>query len=190
MRAVVAGVLSLMAVGVGVGVGACGTLSGLSDYETVPFGLDEASEPATDSASDEGGDAGDDSSAAWNDANGNPPTDGSPMADAVGVPDVAADAAPPCSPSTCGGCCKSGTCVGGQSVATCGVGGSSCRDCTSQGACSGGACVAPVKDAGPTMTCKANQCFIACIPVYQGACCKSDQTCGCQVVIPSAGSCN
>jgi hypothetical protein len=104
--------------------------------------------------------------------------------------DAYLDAQPACGPASCGGCCSRGQCVGGQSVATCGLGGGVCQDCTSTGACStSGTCVTPSIDAG-IGTCVVSQCHNACIPVYQSSCCKSDQTCGCQVILGSKGACN
>jgi hypothetical protein len=91
-----------------------------------------------------------------------------------------------CGPDTCGGCCNAtGDCVGGQSVATCGVGGQNCKDCTASGACSQGSCATPSPDAGPPPMCVVASCSTrncAGFPI-QGACCKSDQTCGCQWTI-------
>ena len=88
-----------------------------------------------------------------------------------------------CGAGTCGGCCNAaGDCVGGQSVATCGMGGPTCKDCTSAGACSQGSCTTPPADAGPPPICVLGSCSnsnCAFFPI-QGACCKSDQTCGCQ----------
>lgn len=101
---------------------------------------------------------------------------------------LAPDVNTACGPTTCAGCCSNGECVGGASVATCGVGGGACKDCTNMGgACTGGACMMKVADAGPPKTCTASQCG-GCIPFYQTSCCKSDQTCGC-VVSFSGGSC-
>jgi hypothetical protein len=34
----------------------------------------------------------------------------------------------------------------------------------------------------------ATSCKVICIPVYEGPCCRTDGTCGCQVLIPP-GSC-
>jgi hypothetical protein len=93
-----------------------------------------------------------------------------------------------CDTTTCAGCCSKGECVGGQSVATCGVVGAACKDCTSMGgACSNGACATKVPDAGSSKTCTVSKCG-GCILFYQTSCCKSDQTCGC-VVAFSGGSC-
>jgi hypothetical protein len=89
-----------------------------------------------------------------------------------------------CGPGTCSGCCTStGGCAGGQSVNTCGVGGASCKDCKSSGACSAGACSTPVKDAAPPPMCVVSVCQTTnpCAGApFQGVCCKSDETCGCQ----------
>lgn len=103
--------------------------------------------------------------------------------DAALAPDVNTK----CDTTTCPGCCSNGECVGGQSVATCGVGGVACKDCTSMGgACTSGACTMKVADAAPPV-CTISKCG-GCIPFYQMSCCKSDQTCGC-VVSFSGGSC-
>jgi hypothetical protein len=87
-----------------------------------------------------------------------------------------------CGPGSCGGCCSTtGDCLGGYSVATCGVSGQGCKDCTSSGACSQGSCTTPAPDAAPPM-CEAASCsgsHCASTPI-QSACCKSDHTCGCQ----------
>ena len=192
MRPLSAGVLFLFA---GFGAGACGALSGLSDYETGPVPDGGFGHPldARTVTSSEGGD--DMESASLDDGSpgdeaGDSAADDSPAIADADIPDVDPDAAPACGTMTCGGCCANGTCHGGASVATCGKGGGACSDCTSMGACSAdGTCAKPVVDAGPAKTCNASQCHVACIPVYQGPCCKSDETCGCQVVIPSRGSC-
>jgi hypothetical protein len=107
-----------------------------------------------------------------------------------GVHDAAPEAAPVCSTSNCGGCCSNGNCLGGQSTATCGTGGTACKGCSgSTPVCSAGACVAePMEASAPTCTMSSCAATI-CIPVYQRGCCKSDGTCGCQVDIPSIGSC-
>lgn len=52
--------------------------------------------------------------------------------------------------------------------------------------------VAPVVDASPEaapVACDIANCPHVCTPVYQTACCKADQTCGCQVVVPSPETC-
>jgi hypothetical protein len=105
---------------------------------------------------------------------------------------AALDAAPPCSPKNCGGCCNSnGFCAGGASGATCGTDGKACRDCASMGqSCDQGVCSSV--DSGPAPTCDDAQCrnmITLCIPAYQGGCCLPDGTCGCQVLIPSMGKC-
>src|SRR5262249_37552999 len=104
---------------------------------------------------------------------------GTPPSDADLVPDTYV-----CRTDTCNGCCTSdGYCAGGQSVNTCGVGGHACQDCTTAGACSSaGQCTAPQKDAGPK-TCNPSDCHQCAIAPIQGACCKLDNTCGCQFSI-------
>jgi hypothetical protein len=104
-------------------------------------------------------------------------------------PDVGSDspAAPPaCNSMTCMGCCSAmGGCHGGLSADSCGVGGQTCQDCQSTGlACTAGACAVGSHDAGKPVctltTCSSN----LCIPVWQSKCCKSDGTCGCEVLYP------
>ena len=113
--------------------------------------------------------------------------------DDIGAPDVAvidAPAAPPCGPDTCGGCCNAtGFCAGGGSQATCGMGGARCQDCRSTGqSCDQGVCSSV--DSGPPPVCVISQCSsLLCAPIYQGPCCLSDGTCGCQVRIPQMGTC-
>lgn len=197
------------------GASACGALDGLSSYESgsgpsdsgtinpvdarsnqSPTGDDDSVDSdtgdpyetgPTDDSSPTELEAGDDLS----DGGGSPvhPGDGSPD-DVENIPDVALDVATACTAMTCGGCCMNGMCYGGNSVNTCGKGGSACKDCSSQGACSAnGSCSTPQVDSGQQKSCNASQCLV-CIPVYQQGCCKSDDTCGCQVVIPTRGSCN
>lgn len=119
--------------------------------------------------------------------------------DALGTADAAdagdgeamVDAKPSCR-AACGGCCDpSGTCLGGRSATTCGRGGVSCIDCTMTGEeCDAGVCAAappPPKDGGMvTPTCSQTACMAQtiCIPYYEAACCKADETCGCQALIP------
>jgi hypothetical protein len=97
-----------------------------------------------------------------------------------------------CGPSNCGGCCNSdGFCAGGGSQATCGTGGEACRNCGAMGqSCDQGMCSSI--DSGPRPTCDPSQCqmmITLCAPVYEGACCLPDGTCGCQVQIPQVGKC-
>jgi hypothetical protein len=126
-------------------------------------------------------------------AGGQAPADGEGGSDAGDAGDASsADVAMPlCGPGNCGGCCNpAGYCAGGQSKSTCGTGGHACTDCTPAGnVCSAGACVAPAVDAAPPPPCNPMSCFVACAPVYQTSCCKSDGTCGCQVQIPELGPC-
>jgi hypothetical protein len=177
MRLRVASVLVLV-----FGASACGAIAGLDGY----------SEKELTEASLEGPDSGDeattDSTAPGDDA----AEDVTSSNDAMSIPDVDIDALAACGPgSSCKGCCMNGTCVGGQSVSTCGVGGDLCVDCTSKGgACSStGTCTTPPKDAGTVAACNATKC-LACAPVYQSGCCKSDNTCGCKVNIPPSNTCN
>jgi hypothetical protein len=179
--------------------GACGQIAGLADYSTGESSLDSsltATVPAEAS--------GDDASQGVSDA-GPPENDGGPMGDPGFDAGEGEDATEPdsgdagqpsdagntnqipdgyaCGPDTCGGCCNAtGDCVGGQSVATCGVAGQKCDNCTEAGACSQGSCATPPPDAGPPPMCVVASCSTkncAGFPI-QGACCKSDQTCGCQ----------
>ncbi len=95
-----------------------------------------------------------------------------------------------CDPTSCGGCCTSdGFCAGGGSAATCGAGGGECQDCTRQGeSCDQGVCASI--DSGPAPVCNPLTCNqTLCIPVYDSICCRSDGTCGCQVMYPSMGTC-
>lgn len=110
--------------------------------------------------------------------------------DADNIADAAPDAPPPCGPMTCSSCCSGGACVSGQSVAACGTGGQDCRDCTNMGgACgSNGSCVTRAADSGPPHTCDPAKCK-GCGP-YTLACCKSDDTCGCEVdLVIAIGAC-
>ncbi|MGH7438777.1 MAG: hypothetical protein ACRENE_24075 [Polyangiaceae bacterium] len=108
--------------------------------------------------------------------------DGAVASDAA----VSGDGHVPCSPATCTGCCDSaGVCHGGASASTCGTGAQQCVACSSGKVCSNGTCAA---SGGPPPSCTTNSCRNGCIPVWQGSCCKSDGTCGCQVLIPP-GSC-
>jgi len=114
---------------------------------------------------------------------------------------VAVDAGkPPCA-SQCGGCCDpSGNCFGGRSTSTCGATGARCTDCSTMGqVCNGGLCgpAPPPQDSGMvTPTCTVSSCFAqrlcvtAAPPFYQNSCCKSDQTCGCQLAFPPGLPCN
>jgi hypothetical protein len=189
-----------------VAVGACAGLAGLPGYSAgddsfeqdvyVPPGPD-ASNTGDDEAStsDEGStsetreasgddEAGDDTVADGHTGDTHPVAEagadaGGRASDAADEPDVYV-----CEPGTCDGCCTASGCSGGQSVATCGVGGVACRDCTSQGACSSdGKCVAPVKDASPPPMCVATNCKQCAVAPIQGPCCKLDNTCGCQFSI-------
>lgn len=108
--------------------------------------------------------------------------------DAALAPDVNTK----CDTTTCAGCCSNGQCVGGQSVATCGIGGVACKNCTSMGgACNtNGACAMKVADAAAKPVCDPMKCP-PCIPVYQSDCCKTtDQTCGCRTNFGGNGMCN
>ncbi|HTB75672.1 MAG TPA: hypothetical protein VK762_20615 [Polyangiaceae bacterium] len=191
MRALFAGVVVLS-----MGTGACGMIAGLSDYEGHLGDPDSSvasvvKDGATLSTSDgdpplntddgTGGDANDpQSDAPWI------ITDDS--TDAALSPDVNTT----CDTTTCAGCCTAaGACVGGQSVATCGVGGTECKDCTSMGgACTSGACSTKVADAAAKPVCTASKCP-PCIPVYQSSCCKTtDETCGCKTNFGGNGACN
>jgi hypothetical protein len=161
-----------------------------ADDVQAPADTQGGDEPGPDTGQPDGttvseGDGGADvhaaSDAATRDASGS--DSGSPR-DASMAPDAYV-----CGTTSCGGCCSSGVCVGGQSVATCGVGGVLCKDCTSMGACSGGACATPPPDAGPPPMCVQSQCTNTCAVFFiQGVCCKSDQTCGCQYT--AFGPCN
>ena len=94
----------------------------------------------------------------------------------------------PCSRSTCSGCCDAqGNCVGGESLTACGAAGIACLVCPASAneVCRNGICAMPVL---PT-SCAVSSCP-PCIPAYQAACCKTDNTCGCAVQFPpDAGGC-
>jgi hypothetical protein len=92
---------------------------------------------------------------------------------------------PTCSAEVCGGCCTAdGFCAGGQSSASCGARGSACVVCSPGAVCTDGSC--EPYDSGPPGPCVASACAV-CIPVYQAPCCKSDQTCGCEVLFSDSG---
>ncbi len=195
-------VRSLAAVTAIVCGGACAQFAGLGDYSTGESSPDSGSSTKNRtgaSTEDAGETAADDSP---------PEPDPGALGDPGSVPEEGEDADDPdggdagqpidagdpsqipdgyaCGPGTCGGCCSAtDDCVGGQSVATCGVGGQECKDCTAAGACSQGSCVTPPPDAGPPPMCVVASCSTrncAGFPI-QGACCKLDQTCGCQWTI-------
>jgi len=192
---------SLAAVGVVLCIGACAQISGLGGYSSagaLPESdgsiatngmeagpVDPGDEPRDGGPGDGGaGLTGDGQPApAEVDAGGGDARDidASGPSDASLVPDGYL-----CEPGTCGGCCSAtGDCVGGQSVATCGIGGGTCNDCSRSGACVEGSCVTPPVDAGPPAACVATSCSTANCAGFpiQGACCKQDQTCGCQWTI-------
>jgi hypothetical protein len=172
-------------VGLGLCLCACGALTGLGDYSEGLSQHDGSAAPDAETT-------GDDASTADETSTPDPGDDAGPVEDAMIPADVDIDATPACGASNCPGCCMNGTCVGGHSVDTCGLGGLACIDCTSMGgACSSkGACTTPVVDAAPPATCSVSKCT-PCIPVYQSACCKtSDQTCGCKTNFGGNGQCN
>lgn len=192
MRALFAGVVV-----VSMGTGGCALIAGLNDYQGhsgdgdssvtsvvkdgAALSTDDGGGPPLNGDDSTGGDANDpmQSDAPWI------ITDDS--TDAALSPDVNTT----CDTTTCAGCCSNGACVGGQSVATCGVGGGECKDCTSMGgACSSGACTTKVVDAAAKPVCTASKCPL-CIPVYQSSCCKTtDETCGCKTNFGGNGACN
>jgi hypothetical protein len=187
--------------------GACAQLAGLPGYApgddlSDPDG-DIASGPDGSTASGEAGTGDDGSTGDTSEPSGedtgedtgqNQPDGGHtggthPVLDAAidagsGPEDAGMPDAYVCGPDTCNGCCTAAGCAGGQSVGTCGVGGSACRDCSSAGACSSeGTCVTPVKDAGPPPMCMAANCKQCAVAPIQGPCCKLDNTCGCQFTV-------
>jgi hypothetical protein len=195
---------SLAALGMVAYAGSCAQISRLGDYSTggspaksddsppierPEVGAGDARDPPRDEGPGEGdagptgneqpvlGEGADDAES----GDAREPIDPDGPSDARFVPDGYA-----CGPGTCGGCCSAmGDCVGGKSVVTCGNGGQACADCTSLGACSQGSCAAPPFDAGPPPACDVASCSTdncAGFPI-QGACCKADQTCGCQWTI-------
>jgi hypothetical protein len=187
MRALFAGVVVLA-----MSTGACALIAGLDSYEGGPGGGDSSIARVLKDGSPliaDDGDADPPGEAAATDDGGDDvlERDGSVSESDAGLsPDVNTT----CDKTTCAGCCMSGQCYGGGSVATCGAGGGSCTDCTGMGgACSSaGKCETKVADAAPPPTCSATKCT-GCIPFYQTGCCKSDETCGCKVQFGS-GSCN
>jgi hypothetical protein len=102
------------------------------------------------------------------------------------------DAAPPCNPTHCGGCCNSdGFCAGGGSQTTCGTGAEACQDCSQSGqSCVQGKCSSSDSGPPPPPVCIVSQCATVamgqplCAPVYEMPCCLEGGTCGCQVQIP------
>jgi hypothetical protein len=191
MRALFAGVVVLS-----IGTGACAVIAGLDGYEGH---MGDNPDSSVASVLKDG--------AAVNTGDGDPPlnTDDGTGGDAndpvqsdapwiiTGDSDAALspDVNTTCDTTTCAGCCTNGACVGGQSVATCGVGGATCKDCTSMGgACTSGACSTKVPDAAAKPVCTASKCPL-CIPVYQSSCCKTtDETCGCKTNFGGNGACN
>jgi hypothetical protein len=174
---------------IGLGVSSCSLLldwSGYTDGGAMPFDAPEdASVDAHDAA--DGADARDahDSASASETSVSDAPTT---------VRDVeVTETAPPsrCGPLTCGGCCTSdGFCAGGSSSATCGVSSAPCEDCTRTGqSCDHGMCVSSF-DAGTPACTNNSQCNTTlCIPVVETFCCRSDGTCGCQVMMPGMSTC-
>jgi hypothetical protein len=123
---------------------------------------------------------------ATGDAMGDAPDD----VDAHVAPGI--DAAPPCDPTHCGGCCTAtGFCAGGGAQTTCGTGAEACQDCSKSGqSCVQGKCAAS-EGGPPPRVCVVSQCATVlmmgqplCAPVYETPCCLTDGTCGCQVQIP------
>jgi len=188
MRLLFAGVVF-----VSVGTGGCALVTGLSDYEGRPSESPDSA--VTSLVKDDAAITADGGRQLNDEPSTTDPTDSAVSSDAEwliafdsGDAALAADVNTTCDPSTCAGCCSNGDCVGGQSVATCGVGGGACKDCTSMGgACTSGACTMKPVDAGAPRMCTVSKCG-GCIPFYQTSCCKTDQTCGC-VVSFSGGSC-
>jgi hypothetical protein len=167
---------------IGLGVSSCSWALDWSGYTDGGFGPIDAADDASD-ASDpkDASDASDPKDAMGRDATPDVVDDEPPEADA-----------PRCGPLTCGGCCTAdGFCAGGGSEATCGTGGGACQNCTGTGqSCDQGVCSST--DSGPAPVCDEMQCrnmIALCIPVYDGPCCRSDGTCGCQVLIPQMGTC-
>lgn len=176
------------------GSGGCALVTGLSDYaEHTGESADSSvtsllkADAAVTAAPDAGGSELNDESVSIDTSDAAAPSDAERIVDGSGDAAFAPDVNTTCDTATCAGCCSNGECVGGQSVATCGVGGVACKDCTNMGgACTRGACTMKVADASAP-TCTVSKCG-GCIPFYQTSCCKADQTCGC-VVSFSGGSC-
>lgn len=80
--------------------------------------------------------------------------------------------APPCSPTTCPGCCGFNGCEAGTTTFACGVGGQTCQFCGNGLACTAGVCK-PKKVGDP--------CFVGspdCAGIGGGAYCKSQTSSG------------
>jgi hypothetical protein len=191
MRLLFAGVVLVCA-----GTGGCALISGLSDYAEHTGGIPDSS--VTSLLKDDAAVTTPDAGSQLNDEPASSENDSAAAPDAVwiivddsGDAALAPDVNTKCDTTTCAGCCSNGECVGGQSVATCGVGGVACKDCTSMGgACTSGACTMKVPDAAAKPVCDPQKCP-PCIPVYQSDCCKTtDQTCGCRTNFGGNGMCN
>ncbi len=175
---------------IALGISSCSLLLDWSGYT----GGESLRSDAADEAGDDDRSGRDSSDSDGNDAkDAKDPVEASGLdaRDDIGAPDVeVAETGPPCTSKICGGCCnENGFCAGGESAQTCGTGGAPCQDCTkSAQSCSQGTCSAtsPPVDSSSPPTCDVSQCnsMFRCAPVYQSACCKSDGTCGCQVMIP------
>ncbi len=175
---------------------------GSSPSDAMAGGNDDASDDAT---LDVGGPADAKDARDSDDATGKIP-DAPTGADAMqpGGPD-GANMAPPCSLLNCGGCCTTVSsldagvvvsmsfCAGGAAPDTCGKGGAMCQDCTKQTfTCDSNRCAQPPPqpeggtDAGTQPACTLSFCssLHACMPVWQDACCRSDNFCGCQIKTP------
>jgi hypothetical protein len=173
-------------------VSACASLSGLGTFSSGP-GQDASVDEALPSL--EAG-ALADALLIGDDVVDGPTDDGWTLPDESSAGDAApadpgdapanADAHAPCSSATCSGCCDTaGVCHGGASASSCGVNAQRCVACPSGKVCSSGACAT---SGGPPPSCTTSSCHNGCIPVWQGSCCRSDGSCGCQVLIPP-GAC-
>jgi hypothetical protein len=160
-------------IALGVSVISCAAVAGVNEYSP-----GTSSTELTEAEAGDGGGAdastADDAPVATDDAS----EDTSALADGVVPADVALEARPLCSTSSCNGCCDSdGNCTGGQSTGTCGTGGEQCVACSSGQTCNDGVCGKAALDSSAPAACKASTCK-AC-GIAESACCKSDNTCGC-----------
>jgi len=148
---------------------------------------DEVQEPPVGTGDTGAGDAG--GADAGVEAGGDATLDGpvERLPDGSPGPDASDARPPPCTSTSCGGCCSAaGDCVGGQSAATCGTAGAACVDCSARGqSCNAGVCSSTPHDAGACTMLSCTTFTNLCIPVWQQPCCKVDGTCGCYITIPT-----
>jgi hypothetical protein len=97
-----------------------------------------------------------------------------------------------CNDLSCGGCCTAASlCAAGGLDNACGRAGAACKSCSASGmVCGAGSCVTAPADAGEggVSGCNPSKCTNVCVPLYS-PCCKTDQSCGCALTIPTRGIC-